>query len=86
MFTSYKTFKGVNMSSIQRQENMVNMFYNQNKNLYKKFNYSEAQIKGKIREMYNNKNSAKTNNRFIANKDINNLNLNSFKQFNNNYK
>lgn len=70
------------MSSIQRQENMVNSFYKLNKHLYKKFNYSEAQIKGKIREMYNNNNSCKTNNSFIANKDIANLNLHSFKKFN----
>ena len=71
------------MSSIQRQENMVNLFYKQNKHLYSKYTYSEAQIKGKIREMYNNNNSAKTNNSFISNKDIRNLNLISFKKFNN---
>lgn len=70
------------MSSMQRQENIVKLFYNQNKHLYKKFNYSEAQIKGKLREMYNNNNSAKTNNSFVANKDINNLNFNLFKKFN----
>ena len=71
----------LNMKSyLTVQENKINSFYNQNKHKFKNSDYSEQQIKGKLREIYCSGGGGIYTNRYIRSGKAKYLGLDKFKK------